>query len=1207
MPVIPRVSGPTVGFSPTMQPGTSAEAYAAPGKALQGLGQAVGGLGEALTATVNQDDEYRANLELVKWKNEQDIRQIKSQNDFNGDPRGFANGQLQAFDSSVADLKTRLPNNPKIQQKAALHIEQARGNYNESATKFEYGKTKEQLVADVDATITSEFARIEAGKIETLPDDLDVSIRGINQMIDKAPVPEGAKERLRAASAQMVRSQIERLPPEQRLPAAQRLMQSIQTRGATQAPPGPQSNAAPGAGGIFPVQGMNADLVPRDGGAPNSREHMGPRGGGSHAGWDIPGKVGTPVVAVDSGTVIAKGSGQGYGDYIDVQYADGTVHRMAHLGDQDKGGRQGGFADGVAVGAQVKPGQTLGFLGYSGNAGKEFPHVHYEVFPDKNAYAKAQGMSSRASASLRTNPREYFAAKNGGGAAAGGDAPSGDGIKATLSAYSPQAGGSKMEGGYAASKPGPDGKAEVRTLEDVASGRSPYVTVAGNPSLAGKSYTIPSITFIGTDGKEQTLKNVKAVVHDTGSAFKSAPEGRFDVPIAKDADNALMAKNAGIWSRSGIQFVPEGKGGSVAKAPPVSQRGLTQVAGLTIPGNANDAGPQGRPSVTGGTQQSLPQDMKVAAETTFKASTGKDLPQVQQVASPDGKSGGLSKGQGITVDTAGMTPEEKAATVQAMAKAGYKGFHIAPMSNGDEHVTAYPSDTFKYTGAGANSETRTGPKWAAETFAGLRSASGGPPTVANQASRTVSAGLRAANADSHVLEDLTKHMPAYQAAQQHALEAKIKTIEDRAAKGEIPPPAEVQQLRAMTKDHPTLSANLETTLQGAEYTRAYMQSNPVAVEAKIQQIRGEMNTKGTSQALSVHVAALEKLQSKMDSELKKDPFGWGAEAGVLPVVKPIAPQSILTAQGADLLAERVKISDDLAKAYGEGYRQYFTPTEKTAIVAGLKQGGPAAVGILTQMRAGMGDRMPDAIRELLPEEPEMARAGFLAAYGGDPKAVEAITATFARRQQGKDYKAPKYQYNHESRQTDAKNILGDLYDTQPNAIELDRTMKAAEAIYEHLDPTGTETDGTKWKQAVKMATGQRADGFNVEYGGVVPTNKGWLSDSGKIVIPSTIAKEQFDRLRMDMTKEHLVAAGLPLPATKEGVPLSMGKIATSQLVQAGYGKYYVVTKGSTPADYQYAASIGPDGKPTGQPFVLDMMKLEPVLRKQFPGSYFPVK
>ena len=154
--------------------------------------------------------------------------------------------------------------------------------------------------------------------------------------------------------------------------------------------PGGQGGTQPGQGGgrPFPVPGMNPSQVPRSGGSTNSREHMGPRGGGSHAGWDIPLEVGKPVVAVGNGTVIAKGSGQGYGEYVDVRYEDGTIHRLAHLGDESKGGRQKAFADGIQVGSKVAPGQELGYGGFSGNAGRDFTHVHYEIFPTSRLMTK---------------------------------------------------------------------------------------------------------------------------------------------------------------------------------------------------------------------------------------------------------------------------------------------------------------------------------------------------------------------------------------------------------------------------------------------------------------------------------------------------------------------------------------------------------------------------------------------------------------------------------------------------------------------------------------------------------------------------------------------------------------------------------------------------------------------------------------------------
>lgn len=139
----------------------------------------------------------------------------------------------------------------------------------------------------------------------------------------------------------------------------------------------------------------------------------------------------------------------------------------------------------------------------------------------------------------------------------GGSAKPSGGRGVNLTAYSPQRGGDAMEGGYAAARPGPDGKNVVRTLADVASGQSDYVTIAGNPSEYGNEYVIPEISFVTASGETKTLKNVRAVVHDTGSAFKDAPQGRYDVPIDKDASNKQMQQSHAMWKKAGIEFVPK--------------------------------------------------------------------------------------------------------------------------------------------------------------------------------------------------------------------------------------------------------------------------------------------------------------------------------------------------------------------------------------------------------------------------------------------------------------------------------------------------------------------------------------------------------------------------------------------------------------------------------------------------------------------------
>ena len=174
-------------------------------------------------------------------------------------------------------------------------------------------------------------------------------------------------------------------------------------------------------GGTMAGQSITSgDAVPFSGGAPGSRSFGGPRGTNQlHTGVDIPGAPGDPVIAVDNGTVVSmRKSPSGYGYILDVQYGDGTVHRMAHLG-QNGGGEESAYAEGLKVGDNVAAGQQIGILGYSGNAGPEFPHVHYEVIR-QDYYEKTKGsppgrIAGRGDAAEqqleagRIDPREWYA------------------------------------------------------------------------------------------------------------------------------------------------------------------------------------------------------------------------------------------------------------------------------------------------------------------------------------------------------------------------------------------------------------------------------------------------------------------------------------------------------------------------------------------------------------------------------------------------------------------------------------------------------------------------------------------------------------------------------------------------------------------------------------------------------------------------------
>lgn len=129
-------------------------------------------------------------------------------------------------------------------------------------------------------------------------------------------------------------------------------------------------------------------------------------------------------------------------------------------------------------------------------------------------------------------------------------------VQSNISIYSPQKAGKlkKMEGGYASSRPGANGKSIVRTLEDFRKDpENTVVTVAGNPEFYGRRYVVERMTYQKSDGTRHTLNNVPVMVHDTGEDFKTAPEGMFDIPVERDTDEDAMRANDALLK--GISFI----------------------------------------------------------------------------------------------------------------------------------------------------------------------------------------------------------------------------------------------------------------------------------------------------------------------------------------------------------------------------------------------------------------------------------------------------------------------------------------------------------------------------------------------------------------------------------------------------------------------------------------------------------------------------
>ena len=94
-------------------------------------------------------------------------------------------------------------------------------------------------------------------------------------------------------------------------------------------------------------------------------------GGRAHLALDIMAPRGTPVLSADSGRILRISVSSLGGNTIYATDPLGrVVYYYAHLD---------GYQPGLAQGALVARGDTLGFVGTTGNAPKDTPHLHFQV------------------------------------------------------------------------------------------------------------------------------------------------------------------------------------------------------------------------------------------------------------------------------------------------------------------------------------------------------------------------------------------------------------------------------------------------------------------------------------------------------------------------------------------------------------------------------------------------------------------------------------------------------------------------------------------------------------------------------------------------------------------------------------------------------------------------------------------------------------
>ncbi len=126
----------------------------------------------------------------------------------------------------------------------------------------------------------------------------------------------------------------------------------------TTSPPPPQAGAqaCPVAG---PVSFVDTWGAPRSGGR-------------AHQGVDMMAARGTPVAAIQDGSIGRMSNSSLGGITLWMRSTTGDTFYYAHLDS---------YAAGVSSGMSVSAGQIIGFVGSTGNASPQYPHLHFEYHP----------------------------------------------------------------------------------------------------------------------------------------------------------------------------------------------------------------------------------------------------------------------------------------------------------------------------------------------------------------------------------------------------------------------------------------------------------------------------------------------------------------------------------------------------------------------------------------------------------------------------------------------------------------------------------------------------------------------------------------------------------------------------------------------------------------------------------------------------------
>lgn len=450
------------------------------------------------------------------------------------------------------------------------------------------------------------------------------------------------------------------------------------------------------------------------------------------------------------------------------------------------------------------------------------------------------------------------------------------------------------------------------------------------------------------------------------------------------------------------------------------------------------------------------------------------------------------------------------------------------------------------------------------------------------------------------------------ASQQRAVEKSVAdeiiAVGKLVTEGFSPPPsrlAAVRQIVAESKN-PALQAALENTEKVLPVISDWRKSSPAQLEQNISQINESMRMHGASEDLVALRDLGIKLLDNSRKEIAKDQLGWSDRTGFMPV--PLIDFADPNATGQ--MRDRIARAETIAQHNGVA-TSYLRPDERALLEKATATGGQPMKDMARSLVDGFGDRAPRVLAEISKEAPVLAHIGGLqtgALFGGGSATFTNDVADGVALRSNPEaaktlphwVKTPTdkvYQFEL-TRKVDQ---YGDAFMMVPNnGRAAEQSAKEAfmvRAMRNGYDPQSIDITGTvkdAYNKALQEAAGATYGPDNTKYGGVTTYKPGYWTGY-KVIVPGNVRTDSFRDVVGAITDDDL--RKMPIsPQTADGKSYSASDLRGAVPVAVPGG--YRFAQGE-PASDDPKWMRGADGNP----FVLRIEAMEPILRKRVPQAY----